>query len=138
MVDYITLDLPADLKYLSLLGACIVEFVGRVEDVAEAESVAYNVQLAVNEIFTNIVVHAYQRDASKRVGVRLALNANPRKLHLSTEDTGRVFDPDNVAQPELEVPQEHGYGLFLAKQLMDVVDYQAGPDKNRWTLEKNL
>ena len=138
MHDYITLDLPADLKYLSLLGACVTEFLGRAEGVEEAESVSYNVQLAINELFTNIVVHAYTRDVSQRVVVRLEVHAEPLKLRFLTEDTGRAFDPEGVAKPELDVPQEHGYGLFLVKQLMDVVKYEAGSDKNRWTLEKIL
>jgi serine/threonine-protein kinase RsbW len=136
--DAFRLDLPAANKYLNVLGACLDAFIERIEGVAEPRVTAYNVQLAVNEIFANIVAHAYDDAPGGRVDIVAMLASDPRRLLIDISDTGIGFDPAAVAEPDLEDVQIHGYGLFLARSLMDDVAYTRRPDGNNWRLIKYL
>lgn len=134
--DDLRLDLPATNKYLNVLGACVDAFIARIEGAEDARITAYNIQLAVNEIFANIVAHAYADSPGGRVNVLISLLAEPRRLLIVLADSGIPFDPTEVTEPDLEEVQIHGYGLFLARSLMDDVTYTRQPDGNEWQLIK--
>jgi serine/threonine-protein kinase RsbW len=136
--DDLRLDLPASNKYLSVLGANLDAFIERIEGVAEPRVAAYNIQLAVNEICANIIAHAYRGAPGGRVVVTARLLAHPRRLLVELADTGAPFDPSQVAEPDLEGVQIHGYGLFLTRSLMDDVAYERRPEGNLWRLIKHL
>ena len=136
--DSVQLDLPASHTYLHLLGSCIQGIIDRVEGVEDAEAVAYNVQLAAHEIGTNIVEHAYGGNGTGRIAIALTLDRAETLLTIELHDTGRAFDPAGVCEPVLGEPQIHGYGLFLARELMDTVEYEARPDGNYWRLTRRL
>jgi serine/threonine-protein kinase RsbW len=59
-------------------------------------------------------------------------------LTLWFHDTGASFDPTVVPTPRLGELQEHGFGLFLVRELMDEVEYQANASGNCWTLVKRF
>jgi serine/threonine-protein kinase RsbW len=140
----IYLDLPADLKYLSVVGAGIrsmLEGVAAEARPAEEErDLLTDMELAVCEACTNIVVHAYDGGEGRiQVGAWLTESAGRRALIVETHDTGRnTFDISHVAEPDLEQVQEHGYGLFLMRQLLDEVAYDGRAGDSRWRLVKYL
>ncbi|PDV97103.1 ATP-binding protein [Candidatus Chloroploca asiatica] len=138
--DDLRLDLPATNKYLNVLGACLDAFIARIEAVEDARITAYNIELAVNEIVANIIRHAYAEHPGGRVSIviRLIQEPEPRRLLIELSDTGMAFDPDTVAEPDLDEIQIHGYGLFLARSLMDAVSYIRRQDRNEWSLTKYL
>ena len=136
--EVIRLDLPATHKYLSILGACISGLLARVEDVAERESMSYNLQLAAHEACANIIDHAYAGDLDCRIHVTLTLIECPRRLIIELHDTGFSFDPATVPVPNLDEAHDHGYGLFLMHSLMDEVTYTSRPEGNHWALVKHL
>ena len=138
LADSVRLNLPASHKYLHLLGSCIRGILERVECLEDAEGVAYNIALAAHEIGANIVDHAYGGTADGRIDVTLTLGEAGSSLIVDLRDTGRAFDPGTVPQPALGEPQIHGYGLFLARELMDTVEYTPAPGGNHWRLTKNL
>ena len=139
--DTVRLNLPASHKYLHLLGSCIEGFLGQVDGIADVSTLAYNVQLAAHEICANIVEHAYGGSPSgheNRIEITLSLEAAGTLLVIELRDQGQPFDPSTVPEPILGEPQVHGYGLFLARELMNTVDYRSGPDGNFWRLTKHL
>jgi serine/threonine-protein kinase RsbW len=136
--ERIDLDVPASLKYLNVVGACVTEMISRAQGVEELEVVAYNVQLAVHEICTNVVDHAYEGREGGRIRLTFTMHQAPQRFVAELVDTGSSFDPSVVPDPDLEAGQTSGYGLFLARQLMDSVTYDPGPVGNRWRLEKSL
>lgn len=136
--DIVRLDLPATYKYLHMLGPCLQSFLERVEDIPDREVVTYNVQLAVHEVCTNIVDHAYMGEPEGRINLSFALAQEPLRLVVELRDQGRVFNPDSVPPPDLEEAQVHGYGLFLVQSLMDDVVYVPQRGGNRWQLVKQL
>lgn len=136
--DTIHLDLPASHKYLNVLSGCIAEMLARAGELAQPDELLYNVQLAVHEICTNIVEHAYSHANRGRIKITLTLSAHPRQFIVDLYDTGRCFDPAGVPSPDLDEGQIHGYGLYLVRQLMDTVTYDPQSSNNRWQLVKNL
>jgi serine/threonine-protein kinase RsbW len=145
--EVIRVNLPATLKYLNVVSACIAEMVGRLEHLPDRATSIYNIQLAVQEVCVNVVEHAYgpDREAARggargdaRIDIALTLERDPDRLIVELEDAGRSFDPAAVADPDLDGAQVHGYGLFLMRALMDEVVYQPHADGNRWRLSKTL
>lgn len=141
LMQTIRLDLPASLKYLKILGACLKEILTHVQDLQEQKLVCNNVWLAVHEICVNIVQHAYTSVSERaygRVEVIISLNLQNNYLTINLFDTGQPFDEQEMERPPLQEGQIHGYGLFLARSLMDSVDYQRQGNRNCWRLEKYL
>lgn len=136
--DRICLNLPASLKYLNIIGGCLKELLVHVPGLADAETAAYEVQLAVHEICVNIVTHAYRDRHDGRLQVVLHVDEAERRLTVELHDTGAPFDPSTVPEPNLDGAQVHGYGLFIARETLDDVIYQPLPDGNRWCLLKSL
>ena len=133
----IWLSIPASLNYLSVIGPCLGAILQAANHPDTEETLPYSLELAIYETCTNIVVHAYKHSFG-RIEVELTLENHPQRLVIDLYDTGSSFDMADIALPNLEVPQEHGYGLFLVHQLMDDVTYQPGNGKNHWRLVKNL
>jgi serine/threonine-protein kinase RsbW len=139
----VCLDLPAEHRYLNIVSACLAALLESTDDIAERDSVTYNVQLAVQEACTNIVEHAYEGQAGGRIAVEISLwDANaagvPRQLTVDLYDDGLPFDESQAADPSLDEPQVHGYGLFLMRELTDSVSYERCEGRSHWQLAKKL
>jgi serine/threonine-protein kinase RsbW len=135
LVNYIRVSIPANLNYLPILGPCLEAILKEMPPPSEDKNLPYALELAVHETCTNIVQHAY-RNSSGRIELELSLAQHPQRLVIDLYDTGRAFNLAEVSQPNLDIPQEHGYGLFLVRQLMDDVSYQPENGKNHWRLIK--
>jgi serine/threonine-protein kinase RsbW len=129
--------MPASHEWLGVVSACIAEILALVEPLPERERVVYGVQLAVHETCTNIIDHAYA-GGEGRIRAAMALHEAPRRLVVELVDSGRPFDIERVAEPNLDEPQVRGYGLFLIRKLVDEVVYVPMPSCNRWYLIKKL
>lgn len=135
--ERIWLDIPAAAAYLHLISDCIAELVEGAPELPEAEQTTYSIQLATQEIGSNIVRHAYA-DAEGRIVAHLLVERSPRRIVIELRDSGVAFDPGQVAAPDLDEVRVHGYGLFLARALLDELRYEARPGENRWRLVKHL
>lgn len=134
----IRLELPAVYASLNVLGACIVELLAEFEAIDNRDITIYGIRLATHETCTNIIDHAYQDSEDGRIGVTLTLEYTPQRIVIELEDKGKRFEINEIPSPNLEVPQEHGYGLFLMRSLMDEVTYTPRSEHNYWRLVKNL
>jgi serine/threonine-protein kinase RsbW len=133
----IVLETPATLEHVTILSRCACTLVESIHNLEEPEINLYNLELAIQEIAVNIVKHAYAQSKG-RIQMTMHLEEEPLRLTIFLHDTGKSFDPALVPPPRLGELQEHGFGLFLVRQLMDVVDYQSGPAGNMWRLVKNI
>lgn len=133
--DVVRLTVPAQHKFLNVVGKCIRALITNESDVPEKDALIYNIELAVHEACANIVEHAYA-GLSGRIEVVFTLVEEPRQLIVELGDNGRSFDLSTVTSPDLDQPHTSGYGLFLVHQLMDEVDYYPEPGNNRWRLVK--
>ena len=100
------------------------------------------IDIAIDEIFSNIARYAYQNDSGK-VTVRLdTLDAPPRIL-LTFIDNGIPYNPlmsempDTTSLPARKRPIG-GLGLFMVKKTMDCITYSYENGQNILTILKNL
>ena len=136
--DLIRIELPATTKYLNVLGVALAAVLERAAGVGAEDPRTYDVQLAVHEICTNIVEHAYGGDQQGRIEVLLEIASEPRALIVELADRGVEYARVEVAAPDPSLLLERGYGLYLAQELMDSVAYRREATRNCWRLVKNL
>ncbi len=137
--DAVRLELPAKLQYLNILGVCIEAILEGLDALEALETLSYTIQLGIHEICTNIIQHAYvQEQEEQRITITMVIKTGPRRLLVTLFDTGIAFDLTTVQDPNLDEGQIHGYGLFLAKRVLDEVTYSRQPDGNHWQLVKML
>jgi serine/threonine-protein kinase RsbW len=101
---------------------------------------ALNFELALEEVFMNVVMHGSPAGRVGRVEVFLALV--DQAVTLTVEDDGPPFDPLLLPAPDitagLESRRVGGLGVFLVRQVMDNVRYQRRETMNQLQMTKNL
>ena len=100
----------------------------------------YRLQLAVDEVVTNIIVHGYQ-ESGLEGKVDLSAEIDDRALTIIVEDTAKPFDPTKAKPPEnLDKPLEErnigGLGVYLALKSVDqfTYEYKDGRNRNRFVM----
>ncbi len=110
-------------------GETVLEAVSFVDD---PEGTRYNVLVALQEILSNIYRHAYAGDATKPVTVELS--AGEEGFSVTLRDQGPAFDPRTIPTPALpddRLPADSGgFGIMIARAVMDAIDYQRIGDSN--------
>ena len=136
-VELFQIKLPAKFKYLSMIGSCIESFMTHMEGIPEPAETTYMLQLAVHEVCNNIVEHAYDHEDG-RIWADFSVDYGERRVVVDLRDQGAAFDVASVAEPDLAQPAERGYGLYLARQIMDTVEYKRADPNNHWHMEKKF
>jgi anti-sigma regulatory factor (Ser/Thr protein kinase) len=91
--------------------------------------------LAVTEICTNIVRHGYQGEVAGDIEVHISTEDDA--VHVTILDRAPPFVPDRIQAPSPEALAEGGYGLVLARGMVDEIRFQPAPGGgNRTTLVK--
>jgi len=126
----------ADLSGVERARAYIKDVAARLE---LAEDMAFRVELALVEVWTNIVRHAF---AAGEGDFRVACWQEESLLFFEIRDAGAPFDPRDFKEPDLERYRNGGggggFGCFLISRLMDGVDYRRHGGENVLTLWKSL
>ncbi len=95
-------------------------------DAGFGEKEIYAVELAVDEACSNIIEHAYGGEG--KGDIECTCNNLNGELEIILKDDGKPFDPDVVSQPDFSVALEEikprGAGLFLIRNMMDVVNFE--------------
>ncbi len=85
-----------------------------------------DIRLAVDEAYTNIIKHAYQKNKQKSVDIELGYDRN--EFWVALLDTGNAFDPSAYQKPDIrqkiKEKKRGGVGVYLIRKLMDHVEYQ--------------
>ena len=105
---------------------------------SKGDDFVYLVELAVSEICTNIIKHAYAGETGDISG-RIVLT--DLGIQIDIYDQGNSFNPNAVPPPISDPtdPAEGGYGLHIVRQIMDIAEYEAGAQQgNHWRLVKYL
>jgi anti-sigma regulatory factor (Ser/Thr protein kinase) len=101
-------------------------------------NVVRDLNLALEEIFTNIVSCAYTDDREHEITVRLSVQAE--EVTAEVEDDGQSFNPLQAPEADIMSPLEErtigGLGIHLVRKLMDAMAYKREGDKNLLTLKK--
>jgi serine/threonine-protein kinase RsbW len=128
-------QLPAKTEALIQLEEQVKAIMSELPKIPKYEIEQYNFILALQELCTNIIQHAYH-GFYEDIQIELALQSEPKMIRALVIDSGDPFDKTSVITPNLEELQEHGYGLFLIEQLVDEVKYTRLAVGNQWELER--
>lgn len=98
----------------------------------------YKIETAVDEACSNIIEHAYGQE---NLGdIEISVKVNPENLTITLTDFGKPFDPKYVKEPNLSSNladrDNHGLGIYMMKQWMDIVEFDSENDRNVLTLIK--
>lgn len=104
------------------------------------ESVRYAVQLAAEEIFTNLIRHNAQ--GGDKIEVHLHIEGDQLSMRFTDFDAPRFDIESEAPEPDVNQPLEArtpgGLGLFLIKTLMDRVEYRYEAGNSIITLSKRV
>ena len=100
----------------------------------EAAALVARLELAVHELCVNIVEHA---DLGADRLIRLGGTVDPARVRIEIIDSGRDFDPDEIAGPDPATPQVRGYGLMIVRKMVDQLQHRRERSRNIWTLTVN-
>ena len=99
------------------------------------------IDIAVEEIFTNIANYAYAPDKGN-AKVRVDVTEDPVTVTITFIDHGKPYDPLAKEDPDVTLSAEEreigGLGIFMTKQVMDDVIYEYKDGSNILTLKKTL
>jgi anti-sigma regulatory factor (Ser/Thr protein kinase) len=97
-------------------------------------------EMAADEIFSNIAKYAYAYENSGDVVVALRVEA--KRVELRFEDWGEPFDPLTADPPDLVSGADErefgGLGIYLVRSMMDNVRYSRESGRNILTLVKRI
>jgi len=98
----------------------------------------FEINLGLDELFTNIISYGYEDDSDHRI--KFSLAKKKETLVVQVEDDGKPFNPLEAAGPavsqDLDSINIGGLGIHLVKKMMDAIDYQRVKGKNRLILKK--
>jgi anti-sigma regulatory factor (Ser/Thr protein kinase) len=116
----------------------LVEAFGEAEGL-QPESV-FNVNLALDEVITNIIRYAHDDGRQHPIVVRLAIDQGVLTAHV--EDDGRAFNPLEAPVPDIGASIDErpigGLGIHLVRSVMNSVEYRREDGRNVLTMKKRL
>lgn len=130
-------QVPAQAAELAGLNRYLCDFWATAALPAEAQ---FPFELALEEVFMNVVMHGSTPEHVPTVEVSLAREADD--VVLSIADTGPPFDPLDAPNPDVEAAIEDrpigGLGIYLLREMMDEFTYAHLNGRNCLTLRKRV
>ena len=118
----------------------VADFIATAMRQLGTEQDVFEVQTAVDEACTNVMLHAY---SGKGGVISISCELQDKDFIITIRDNGRPFDPDSVPPPDVEAALEErrvgGLGVHLMRKLMDDVSYAFDAEKgNKLVMRKTL
>ena len=111
------------------------------EEVGCSPRAQIQIDVAVDELFSNIAYYAYPQRTGE-VTLRLAATEEPPCAILTFIDSGVPYDPLSRADPDTTLSAEErqigGLGIYMVKKSMDAVSYAYEDGKNILKITKRL
>ena len=131
-----SIAVPAEARQLAVLTQFLQEFCSAQ---SVPDSVTARFELALEELFVNVVTHGAPERALPRVEVALAFEGGA--LTMAMEDDGPEFNPLSLPEPDISAPLAArpigGLGIHLVRQLMDAVSYEHAAGRNRVVMTRH-
>ena len=116
----------------------------KLEDIGQkiglSKKCIFEVNLALDELFTNIISYGFGDD--KEHLIKVTITPQAKALCLCIEDDGIPFNPVEFETPDVACSVENcrigGLGIHIIRKLMDEICYKRCDDKNILTLKKTL
>jgi phosphoserine phosphatase RsbU/P len=121
LLDKAKLEIKNDLIELARVRAFVRNFCEGVPDLPLDNNRINLIELAVTEVTTNIIKHAYGEHTGEQIQINALLLDN--KIVLQFYDWGKEFDPKSVPLPVFDGSQSGGFGLHIISHTVDEVVY---------------
>ena len=136
MADRVDIAIPNDREALPRIVAAVEELVERS---GVSPDIAFALDLAIDEIVTNIISYGYPDGGAGTISLAMVVSDEDVRLEIS--DDAVPFDPlKQERDPPLEGSIEDrpigGLGLHLVQNLMDEVSYRRADGRNHLTCVK--
>lgn len=118
----------------------------RLEELAGAwqipDKYVMEINLALEELFTNIVFYAYDDGLQHEIHIEFSLTT-PEVIQIQLIDEGKPFnllekDTSGITEQSLEERPIGGLGIHFVKEIMNSVEYQRFENKNIVSLIKKF
>ena len=97
------------------------------------DKVKNQINIAVDEIFSNIAKYAYAPGTGD-VAVKTEYDEDKKKICVKFADKGKKYDPLEAEEPDISLSADErtpgGLGVFMVKKLMDEVEYEYRDEQN--------
>ena len=122
----------------------VARVAGMVDELASthhlAPDVVADVNVALDEVLTNIISHGYDDGGVHEIRIRLTVDEDA--IEAEVLDDGRPFNLTSMPAPDLGAPLRErrvgGLGIHFVRNLMSEVTYSRAGDRNRLLLKKRL
>ena len=95
------------------------------------------IEIAVDEIVSNIVYYAYE---GKQGTANVKIDTDDKGIIITITDSGIEYNPLEKEDPDITLSAEErgigGYGIYIVKKVMDEITYERKDGKNILTLRK--
>jgi anti-sigma regulatory factor (Ser/Thr protein kinase) len=137
MPEALSLTFPNRLTEIEK-AARLIEAFGKAHSLSP--EVVFSLNLALDEVVTNIITYAYDDDADHDVMVRVALDGDV--VSVRVEDDGRAFNPLDAPAPDLRLGVDErpigGLGVHIVRSVMDALEYRRDNARNIFLMTKRL
>ncbi len=100
--------------------------------------VVFKLNLALDEVVTNIISNAYDDEDEHQIAIRVALDGEG--VSVRVEDDGRAFNPLDAPRPDLGLDLAKrpigGLGVHIVRSVMDALEYRRDDDRNILVMRK--
>lgn len=107
---------------------------------AVSAATEFHVNLALDEIVSNVIRHGWKDDSEHQLQVRISRLED--ELRVEVEDDARPFNPLEVPPPDINQALEErpvgGLGIHLVRHIMDGLDYRRRDGKNLLVMKKKI
>lgn len=136
MTDRLDLRLANDLAEIPRLAEAVEAFF---DARGLPAALAFNFNLALDELLTNVISYAFPAGGRHEVAVRMAVEGG--LVTAEVIDDGLPFDPLTEAKPpvlegDIDDRPIGGLGIHFVRTMMDSVRYERRDDRNHLTLVK--
>ncbi len=132
-----TVILKNDIAELEKLNMVLEEFF---EENEIDPLVLFKINLALDELVTNIISYGYPDGSVREVIIELSFNCN--KLMITLSDDGVAFNPLDIPEADINKSAEEreigGLGIHFVRKTMDDLVYQRVDGRNILSLTKSI
>ena len=126
-----------DLSEISKL-AVFVDELGK--ELSLTPELIFNLNLVLEEAVSNVILYAYGEEKHKEISLMAKISDG--NLVFVLTDSGKEFDPTKVPDADITLSAEEreigGLGIYLIRQIMNIVEYQRIDKRNVLTMRKQL
>ena len=115
------IEISSDLHELARARGFVLQFCSAIPGAALPAESAEELDLAVNEALSNIMLHAYKNHPDQKIQVGAEAFAD--RVFVRLHHLGEPFDPAAVPPPDFSGSRENGFGVYMIAQLVDEVRY---------------